>query len=139
MHPPESLGHIPNILKYHYRAFYGLFFFFLIATYSLQAQLAIELHVQPLTCAGTNDASIVAMVNGGLPPYQYHWNTGDSSTVIGDLAAGNYSLTVSDQAGAALEASAVINSVSSLLLFLTPTETSCITSANGELLVEVFG
>lgn len=139
MHPPKSLGYIPNILKYDYRAFYGLLILFFITTYSAHAQLTIEWQIQPLTCAGTNDASIVATVNGGIPPYQYLWNTGDSTAVIGDLSAGTYTLTVTDHAGTALEASRVINSVSSLLLFLTPTKTSCVTSADGELLVEVFG
>lgn len=139
MHPPKSLGHIPDILKYDYRAFYGLLILFLLTTYSTQAQLVVELQVQPLTCPGTHDASIIATVGGGLAPYQYRWNTGDSTATIGELSVGTYTLTVSDSEGTQLEASAVVNSVPSLLLFLTPTETSCLTSANGELLAEVFG
>lgn len=139
MHPPKSLGHIPNPFLYDYRAIYGFILLFLLSSYSSHAQLAVELQVQPLTCTGANDATVSAMVNGGVAPYQYAWNTGDSSDVLEGLPSGTYTLTVSDSGGEQVAATALVNPVSALLLFLTPIEASCQTSTDGELLVEAFG
>lgn len=139
MHPPKSLGHIPSLFLYDYRAYYGFLLWLLLSSYSSHAQLAVDLQVQPLTCAGANDASISARVTGGVAPYQYTWNTGDSSDSLAGLSAGTYTLTVSDSGGEQIVGTATVNAVSALLLFITPTEASCPTSTNGELMVEAFG
>jgi hypothetical protein len=44
---------------------------------------------------------IEAVVTGGRPPYQYHWNTGDTTARIANLDQGVYGLTVSDASGCA--------------------------------------
>ncbi|MFK8005676.1 MAG: T9SS type A sorting domain-containing protein, partial [Saprospiraceae bacterium] len=48
-----------------------------------------------------NDASGVALVflNGGQPPFSYLWNDGDTLYTNNHLAAGNYSITVTDDFG----------------------------------------
>ena len=42
------------------------------------------------------DGSAEISVSGGTPPYTYSWSTGETSSSIENLAAGMYSLTVSD-------------------------------------------
>ena len=38
-------------------------------------------------------------VEGGLIPYQYHWNNGATSSLIEDVASGEYQVTVTDAIG----------------------------------------
>ena len=55
--------------------------------------------VQP-TCYGASNGSITLHEPiGGTSPYTYQWSTGDTGTSLTDLAAGSYSVTVSDAAG----------------------------------------
>ena len=49
-----------------------------------------------ISCFGDNSGSISVVVNNGIPPFNYNWNTGDTTQVINNLAAGLYSVTVSD-------------------------------------------
>jgi hypothetical protein len=61
------------------------------------ALLSIDTVVtQPL---GNTLGSITANVNGGTPPYIYQWNTGATTSSINNLAAGNYSVSVTDSNG----------------------------------------
>lgn len=47
----------------------------------------------------TNNGSLTATPNGGQPPYTYLWSNGGTTATISGLAAGNYSLTMSDNSG----------------------------------------
>jgi gliding motility-associated-like protein len=59
--------------------------------------LVIDFNVVDITCTGGNDGSITLNVSGGLPPYQYVWDPPAGNThAIGGLAAGTYSVTVTD-------------------------------------------
>lgn len=50
------------------------------------------------TCFGDADGTAVAVVNGGTPPYSYNWNGVITTEELqGNLPAGTYTLTVSDQ------------------------------------------
>lgn len=42
------------------------------------------------------NGSIEVHVNGGVSPYTYEWNTGESSPQLYQLAGGNYTLTIED-------------------------------------------
>lgn len=54
----------------------------------------------PVTCFGRSDGSATVAVSGGIPPYSYSWNpTGQSTPTASSLAAGNYSVTVTDNNG----------------------------------------
>ena len=48
---------------------------------------------------GTHQGAISIAVTGGYPPYTYRWNTGDTIAFIRQLAAGSYSVTVTDSKG----------------------------------------
>jgi gliding motility-associated-like protein len=54
------------------------------------------------TCIGYSDGSIDVMVTGGTTPYEYRWSTGDNQPNLDNLAAGAYSITITDSNGCSL-------------------------------------
>ena len=64
------------------------------------AEFTITSTVTAVTCPGGNDGSVSVNVSGGTPPYTYAWLPGGEITpaIIG-LNAGNYDLTITDNAG----------------------------------------
>ncbi len=60
--------------------------------------------VSPVSCFGFSDGVISVTVNGGTPNYTYAWTssnamTGNGTSIISDLLAGNYQLLVTDNNG----------------------------------------
>lgn len=52
-----------------------------------------------ISCNGGNDGKIVISPQGGSPNYGYNWSNGDTDANNTGLAAGTYTVTVSDQNG----------------------------------------
>ena len=46
--------------------------------------------------AGTNGSAWVDSVSGGTPPYFYTWNTSQNTSIISNLTAGTYTVSVTD-------------------------------------------
>jgi hypothetical protein len=59
----------------------------------------------PVTCAGGSNGSITAMGTGGTPGYTYLWSNGRSTPHNFNLAAGTYTVTVTDANGCTATAS----------------------------------
>ncbi|MGI4872251.1 MAG: HYR domain-containing protein [Janthinobacterium lividum] len=47
-------------------------------------------------CAGSKSGSATAAVSGGCQPYRYQWSNGQTTSTATGLAAGSYSVTVTD-------------------------------------------
>ncbi len=69
-----------------------------------------------VTCWGWATGSAQANPSGGVAPYTYTWNTGQTTAFIGSLKAGNYSVSVKDASGATATASVVIREPQRLLI-----------------------
>ena len=61
--------------------------------------MEITSSVLPPACQSGSDGSISLTVSAGNPPYTYLWNTGATTATIDNLSAGNYQVTVTDDAG----------------------------------------
>ncbi len=55
------------------------------------------------TCNNCNDGTASASANGGTPPYQYLWSSGDTTANISALPPGTYTLSITDANGCTLE------------------------------------
>jgi gliding motility-associated-like protein len=58
--------------------------------------LSVFLQTTNVSCHGATDGQITAMVSGGTAPYHYLWSNNATSSSIGHIPAGNYSVLVSD-------------------------------------------
>lgn len=56
-------------------------------------------NISDAACGQAQDGSIFTTVSGGSPPYIYQWNNGASTSSLTNLAAGIYTLTVTDANG----------------------------------------
>ncbi len=52
-----------------------------------------------ISCADLSDGVIESTVSGGVPPFAYQWNTGQTTTDLQNIGAGTYTLTVTDERG----------------------------------------
>jgi hypothetical protein len=51
------------------------------------------------SCFGHSDGRLAALVTGGIPPYTYRWNLGDSTDILQNLTIGHYAVVVRDSLG----------------------------------------
>ena len=71
--------------------------------------LNVTIDKHDVRCNGEPQGIASAMVDGGLPPYDILWNTGQTNSTIDFLYAGTFSVTVTDDLGAMATASVEIN------------------------------
>ena len=80
----------------------------------------------PVSCFGGNDGTASVLANGGTPPYQYSWNpSGINALNASGLAAGNYLVTVTDQAGCTTTSGAIITQPTALTTQTSSVSGSC--------------
>ena len=92
-----------------------------------------------LTCAGSNTGSVKASVSGGTTPYQYLWNNFTTDSTQTGVAAGTYTVVVTDSNGCHINKSIVVNQPLPLTLTETQTNLNCNGNTNGTIAVTVQG
>jgi gliding motility-associated-like protein len=102
-------------------------------------QLVLALDPVQILCNGAASGSIAALVNGGTPPYQYTWNTAQTTPNLTNLVPGFYELTVADANGCTALANATINEPPKLSLAFAPVFPSCKGFNNGSIDLTVGG
>ncbi len=60
---------------------------------SLIASISLE---EAITCYGGNNGALAVQVSGGTVPYQFIWNSGDSTSTLTELDEGVYSVNIID-------------------------------------------
>ena len=86
----------------------------------------------PSTCSGSASGSASVNVAGGTTPYAYAWTpSGGAASTANGLAAGNYTVTITDANGCTRSASATVGQPSVLTLATQPANTSCNGSTDG--------
>ncbi|HHG86274.1 MAG TPA: choice-of-anchor D domain-containing protein, partial [Bacteroidetes bacterium] len=81
-----------------------------------------------ISCAGTADGIATVTPNGGVSPYTYIWdaNAANQTTATAtNLAAGTYSVTVTDAGNATAVATVTLTEPSAIALNITPSSFNC--------------
>ncbi len=100
-----------------YNPTYGQTEDYAIEVKSIAAPLSVNVVVNDVSCNGASDGSISLSAAGGTSPYTYVWSSGViAGGTASNLAAGFYSVTVSDAVGSTLTSNATVNEPSQVFL-----------------------
>ena len=103
-----------------------------------EAPIVTEL-IEAVSCNGASDGWIDLTVSSGTPPYSYQWNTGATTEDIFDLAAGVYTIFITDAAACNFLASYTITEPDALAVQFTSIPPSSTSTVNGQLIANVSG
>jgi len=101
--------------------------------------ISIDIYSEANPCGEVADGEATASVVGGTPPYSYLWSNGSSDAYISLVEPGYYQLTVTDANGCTAEASTLIQSSSSVEIYLYSNTPSCHNSTDGTVYAYVTG
>ena len=84
-----------------------------------------------VSCFGGSNGTASILPYGGSPSYSYLWGGGQTTSAVSNLAAGNYSLVITDSKGCTATASVPVSQPNAITNTLTPTQVSCYGNGNG--------
>ncbi len=95
---------------------------------------------EDIMCYGDKTGSIDIDVKGGVPPYKFAWSNGKTTQNIADVAAGDYTVTVTDANGHQQSMSTKIAQPSQLLVKLDDVNNlRCFNDGSGSISVTTTG
>lgn len=109
------------------------------ATVFQPARLTLAFDTQDNKCFGDKAGRIGALVSGGIPGYQFSWSNNGSGPVQENLAAGEYTLTITDRNGCTLEGEASIGEPELLTAALKQQGPTCFGFRDGNITVTPGG
>ncbi len=98
----------------------------------------IATSVSQTTC-GSSNGSASTTVTGGSSPYTYLWSNGAITSSISSLAAGSYTLTLTDSKGCKANATVTVTSSNGITLSLGSSNVICNAGNNGSASATVVG
>jgi len=101
-------------------------------------EMTATAYVQGTAC-GSNNGSINLSVQSGQSPYTYLWSNGDTTQNISGLAAGLYTVTVTDSNSCQASETFAVNNSGSMSLTYTTTPTSCFGGNDGTIDISPAG
>ncbi len=108
-------------------------------TLTQPAAMSLSTSVTDVLCNGASTGAINLTVNGGQTPYQYAWSNSATTQNISGIAAGNFSVQVTDANSCTASTTAVVNQSAAINLSLTKTDASCFGGNNGTVSTTVSG
>ena len=113
------------------------------ANFTINEPSAITLtaNIQTVSCNGGNDGAAEVVAAGGTPPYTYQWNdpANQLTSVVTNLSAGTYTVTVTDNNGCTETISVAIDEPSAMIATTNATNVSCNGNTDGSVVATVFG
>jgi len=115
------------------------------AAVSEPSLIAIAASSTDVSCINGEDGSITLAVTGGtvgIPncsDYTYLWNNGAITSTVSNLAAGMYTVTITDCNGCSATSAAAINEPSPFAINASTANVSCANGADGSIALSVSG
>ena len=100
-------------------------------------QLNITTSTTSTSCTGGATGSANAVVNGGTSPFSYAWSNSNTTASITGVAAGSYTVTITDHSGCSGTASAVVTAGIPLNINTVASDLKCFNDVNGAASVNV--
>jgi len=108
-------------------------------TITQPAAIQVTLNTINLLCNSGNTGSIALTTSGGTTPYSYSWNNGAVTQNISGLAAGAYSVIITDNNGCTKDTSATLTQPQAITISGTTTNVTCNGLSNGAVSINVSG
>jgi gliding motility-associated-like protein len=94
--------------------------------------ISIDIETKNVNCTGTVLGNAQATVTGGVAPYDYLWNNGETTPEINNLSTGIYILTIRDNNNCQVNDTAIIDQNSTLEIAIQIMENiSCYLGSDG--------
>ncbi len=84
--------------------------------------LSLGLTSTDVICSYDMDGEIASNVGGGVLPYSYNWNIGETNAIASGLAVGTYAVTITDANGCVIIDSASVTNTSTSIEISMPAE-----------------
>lgn len=104
-----------------------------------QPEIIIIPTTTPITCYGANDASITLTINGGHAPYTVQWDNLATGIFQDNLAAGTYTITVTDESNCVKIINVVIPEAPVFKVEPVVTQISCHGANDGSIILNLTG
>jgi subtilisin-like proprotein convertase family protein len=111
------------------------------ATYILNniSSMNTVVNVTPVTCAGGTDGAIDVTTSGGTAPYTFSWSSGQTTEDLSGMAAGTYTLTITDDNGCIYSEDITISTLPGINISLVSTTNEVCSQGNGAIDINVTG
>jgi hypothetical protein len=109
------------------------------ATISDEGAPTLAISATDVDCFGASTGGVSLTVNGGTAPFSYEWSNGATTEDLNNVAAGDYSVTVTDNNGCEATASTTISEPSALSLSISGEDVDCFGNATGSADLSVSG
>jgi PKD repeat protein len=100
--------------------------------------ISANLNFNNATC-GAADGSASVAPQGGTPPYSYQWSNNQTTATINNLAAGSYTVTITDANNCTATATANISNTGAPSVSYTATNALCYALCNGSIDLTITG
>ena len=90
-----------------------------------QGNLVLQTAFTNSVCGGATGTASVISVTGSTAPYTYSWSNGATTPSVSNLAAGNYTVTVTSAGGCTATANFTIQGQGTITLTVASSPTSC--------------
>jgi len=101
--------------------------------------IVVDLIATDVLCNDGSDGTATVAASGGTPPYDYLWDNGDDTSMIMNLEAGTYTVTVTDDNDSTNEGSITVSEPDNIFIDEEITGITCAGSSDAIVELNPFG
>lgn len=102
-------------------------------------QIVVNTTVSAVKCFGGSTGSISTSVSGGVPPFTYLWNGGQTTANRSGLSVGTYTVTVTDSKGCTAVKVSTVTQPALLTVSAATTNVNCFNAHDGTITLTLGG